>query len=100
MQIYQNHVTKDNKWIDFELTGTKSNRSAIGAIIDLYYNNQVQSQVITGGIGFCSQNQRRLHFGLGKVKADSAVITWPGGRKQIISALPVNSLIKIVEPND
>jgi hypothetical protein len=100
LQIYKNHVKQDNKWLDFELTGTKSNRSAIGAIIDLYYNNQVQSQVVTGGIGFCSQNQRRLHFGTGKEKADSAVITWPGGRKQSMAALPVNSLIKIAEPND
>jgi hypothetical protein len=99
--IYKNHVKPGNNWIAFEAEGMTSNKSAIGTIIDLYYNSKVQSQVITGGIGFCSQNQHRVHFGLGKdVQADSAVITWPGGKRQSLARPVVNSLVKIAEPHE
>ena len=64
--IYKNTVAADNKWIEFELEGTKSNRSAIGAQVTLFWNGQRQVQEVSGGSGFCAQNQRRLHFGLGK----------------------------------
>jgi len=99
--IYRNAVIKDNNWIALDLKGVTCNRSAINALIDLYWDNKSQSQVVTGGIGFCSQNQRRLHFGLGSsAKVDSIVITWPGGKKQTIENPPVNSVNKITEDDD
>jgi hypothetical protein len=99
--IYKNHVIPDHNWIGFELQGTTSNRSAINAMVDLHWNSTVQSQVVTGGIGFCSQNQRRLQFGLGRhEKVDSAVITWPGGKKQTIRDPEINRLIKISEHHE
>ena len=64
--IYKNTVTPENKWIEFELEGTASNRSAIGAQVTLFWNGQQQVQEVSGGSGFAAQNQRRLHFGLGK----------------------------------
>src|SRR6266498_3277794 len=64
--IYKNNAVPENKWIDFELEGTASNRSAIGAEVKLFWNHQQQVQGVSGGSGFCAQNQRRLHFGLGK----------------------------------
>ena len=99
--IYKNNVIPDNNWIAFELEGNLSNRSAINAIVDLYWDSNVQSQIITGGIGFCSQNQRRVHFGLGRTtRVDSAVITWPGNRKQKIENPAINQLMKIKENHD
>ena len=64
--VYKNTVSPDNAWIDFELRGTKSNRSAIGAQVRLFWNGQEQLQEVSGGCGYAAQNQRRLHFGLGK----------------------------------
>jgi hypothetical protein len=96
--IYKNHVTPENHWIAFELEGTRSNKSAINAIVEVYWNSKSQSQVITGGIGFCSQNQRRIQFGLGKSSTvDKVVILWPGGYKQVIEKPEVDRLIKIKE---
>lgn len=81
--VLKNHNKNKQQWIEFSLSGTKTNRSAIGAMVLVYWNNQVQKQVVTGGIGFCSQNQRRLHFGLGDAaKIDKAVIIWPGGKTE------------------
>jgi enediyne biosynthesis protein E4 len=97
--VYKNHVTPENDWIQFELEGTRSNKSAIGAQVTLYWNDQVQIQEVSGGSGYASQNQRRLHFGLGKnAKTHHAEIRWPGGRTQTVTAPQSRQLHKIVEP--
>ena len=78
--IYKNKQQNENHWIDFDLHGTVSNADAIGATVELYWDNKKQVQVVTGGIGFSAQNQHRLHFGIGKSTAtDKAVIHWPSG---------------------
>ncbi len=64
--LYRNTVTPDNHWIEFELEGRRSNRSAIGAQVRVFWNGQQQLQEVSGGSGFCAQNDRRLHFGLGQ----------------------------------
>lgn len=98
LMIYKNNVDPENHWIAFELEGTRSNRSAIGAIVEIYWNAKMQSQIITGGIGFSSQNQRRLQFGLGKSsKVDKAIIFWPDGARQLIENPQVGRLNKIKE---
>ena len=97
--VYKNTVTSANTWIDFELEGTKSNRSAIGAEIRLFWNGQVQAQTVSGGSGFCSQNQRRLHFGLGKgVQAEKAEIRWPSGSIQTIDKPVMGQIHRLKEP--
>jgi hypothetical protein len=96
--IYKNHSNVSNNWIAFELSGTSGNKSAINAMVKLYWNKQVQVQVVSGGIGFGSQNQRRVHFGMGKsASADSAVIIWPGGKSQVLRGPGINQLHKITE---
>lgn len=96
--VYKNIVNTDNQWIAFELEGTNSNRDAIGAMVKLYWDSKTQLQVITGGIGFCSQNQRRVHFGLGKsTSVEKAVITWPDGHHQVIEQPQANRVHKIIE---
>jgi enediyne biosynthesis protein E4 len=97
--ILKNNVNSENHWIAFELKGTRGNRSAIGATVSLYRGSQSLVQIVSGGIGFCSQNQRRLQFGLGKTSAiDKAVITWPDGNQQILKDIQVDRLIQIREP--
>jgi enediyne biosynthesis protein E4 len=97
--VYKNTVSAANNWIDFELEGTKSNRSAIGAEIRLFWNGHVQAQTVSGGSGFCSQNQRRLHFGLGKgVQAEKAEIRWPSGAVQTIEKPGLGQIHRLREP--
>jgi hypothetical protein len=97
--LYKNTVTPENDWIEFELEGTTSNRSAIGAQATLFWNGQKQVQNVSGGSGFASQNDRRLHFGLGKnPKIEKAVIQWPSGKIQTIDNPTARQLHKIKEP--
>ena len=97
--IYKNTVTPDNQWIEFALEGTASNRSAIGAEVALYWNGQQQIQEVSGGCGFAAQNDRRLHFGLGKEpRLEKAVVRWPSGKAQTIENLAPGKLYTIKEP--
>jgi hypothetical protein len=97
--IYKNTVVPGNKWIEFDLEGTASNRSAIGAQVTLYWNGERQVQEVAGGSGFCAENQRRLHFGLGKnPQLEKAVIRWPSGKTQTLDNLSPDQMYKIKEP--
>jgi hypothetical protein len=96
--VYKNTVAPQNKWIDFELEGTASNRSAIGAEVRLFWDGRQQVQQITGGNGFCSQNQRRLHFGLGKdPHVEKVEIRWPSGKTQTLEKVEVGQTYKLKE---
>ena len=96
--IYKNTVTPENNWIDFELEGTASNRSALGAEIKLFWSGRQQVQNVSGGSGFCAQNQRRLHFGLGKnAQIEKAEIRWPSGKTQTVQNPASGQVNKIKE---
>ena len=97
--IYKNTVAADNKWVEFDLEGNKSNRSAIGAQVTVFWNGQRQAQEINGGSGFCAQNQRRLHFGLGKTsEIEKVVIGWPSGKVQTMEKPSGNEMHRVKEP--
>ncbi len=96
--IYKNEVVKDHHWIGFDVRGTISNASAIGTKIVLEWAGQKQTQIVTGGIGFSSQNQRRIHFGIGKNTAvDKATIYWPSGEMTTIENPSIDTLHVITE---
>jgi enediyne biosynthesis protein E4 len=97
--IYKNTVSPDNQWIEFELQGTKSNRSGIGASVTVFWNGEQQVQEVSGGCGFSAQNQRRLHFGLGKnPKIEKVVIRWPSGQVQTLDKPAPGQLYQVKEP--
>jgi hypothetical protein len=97
--VYKNTVAAQNQWIEFALEGTRSNRSAFGAQVTLFWNGQRQLQEVSGGSGFCAQNQRRLHFGLGKgPQIEKAVIRWPSGKTQTLDRPAANQVHKVKEP--
>jgi hypothetical protein len=97
--LYKNTISPGNGWIEFDLQGSKSNRSAIGAQVRLFWNGMQQVQEVSGGSGFCAQNQRRLHFGLGKASGvDRVEVHWPSGKVQTIQAPAINRIHRLEEP--
>ncbi len=106
--LYRNDVAPGRSWIAFSLeggcgvtsaAGTCTNRSAIGAQVEVFWNGQQQIQEVSGGSGFCSQNQRRLHFGLGAdAKVDKVVVRWPSGKMSELTGPEVNHLHAVKEP--
>ena len=97
--LYRNQPDSSNHWIELALTGTRSNRSAIGAEVVLETSGIKQRRVIDGGMGFASQNDRRLHFGLGHTDwVDRIVIHWPSGTQQVLTNPAVDKIHSISEP--
>jgi hypothetical protein len=97
--LYRDYPDSANHWIAFKLVGTRSNRSAIGAEVVLEAGLLKQRRVIDGGSGFASQNDRRLHFGLGSHEwVDRVVIYWPSGTQQVISRPPIDQFVTVTEP--
>jgi enediyne biosynthesis protein E4 len=105
--LYRNDVAPERRWIGFDLRGGCrgdatagcSNRSAIGAQVEVFWNGRRQLQEVLGGSGFCAQNQRRLHFGLGRDAAiEKVVIRWPSGKRQQIDRPALDRVHRIEEP--
>lgn len=89
-----------NKWMSIRLTGSGSNKSAIGARIELKSGGIWQSREVHAQSGFASQNSLRQSFGLAaSTIADSLVIYWPSGYKQVMTNLNCNQHLNIVEPS-
>lgn len=97
--LYRNRPDSANHWIAFTLVGTRSNRSAIGAEVVLEATGIKQRRVVDGGMGFASQNDRRLHFGLGHNGwVNRVVIHWPSGTQQVLQNPLVDQFHTITEP--
>ncbi|MDT4894947.1 MAG: enediyne biosynthesis protein [Acidobacteriota bacterium] len=87
-----------NNWLELKLTGTKSNRSAIGARVTLRNGSKVQAQEVTSQSSYYSHNDLRLHFGMGASrKADQLEIRWPSGQVEVIKNVAANQLVRIKE---
>jgi hypothetical protein len=57
-------------------------------------------QQVSGGSGFASENDRRLHFGLGKsAVVDEVLIRWPSGKIQSLKSVSLNRIVKVKEPS-
>ena len=97
--IYRNAVSAGRHWIAFALEGTVSNRSAIGARVEVQWAGRRQVQEVSGGSGFSAQNDRRLHYGLGATSlVDRVLIRWPSGRSQVIDWPAIDRLHQVKEP--
>lgn len=97
--LYRDYPDSGNHWISLKLVGTRSNRSAIGAEVLLETGDLKQRRVVDGGSGFASQNDRRLHFGLGAHEwVDRLTIDWPSGTKQVLTRPAIDRILTITEP--
>ena len=97
--LYRDYPDSTNHWIAFTLVGTRSNRSAIGAEVDVEFGGSKQRRIVDGGMGFASQNDRRLHFGVGHHDwVDRVVIHWPSGTQQVLRHLAVDQFHSVTEP--
>jgi hypothetical protein len=96
--ILKNHGVPGRHWVSFELAGVKSNRLAIGARLTIIAGGITQTEEIHSGGSYLSQNDLRVHFGLGAAdKIDSLEIRWPGGATEILKGLAADRFYAILE---
>lgn len=98
--VYENESQKLNKnhYLNIQLTGDSANTQGIGAVIKIYYNNQVQRVEQSPARGYLSNVSYVPHFGLGSAdKIDSLTITWASGKVQKLYGVKSNQLLKLAE---
>jgi hypothetical protein len=96
--ILRNQGGNHNHWIGFELEGTKSNRLALNARVKAIAGDLVQLDEVRSGGSYLSQNDLRLHFGLGSHdRVDRVEVLWPSGKTESITNLAADRLYAIKE---
>jgi len=113
--LLHNVSTNTGHWIDIKLVGgmskfdgvgtkvdlkgTKSNRDGIGARVEVFANGKRWTAERVAGSGYLSQDDDRLHFGLGAATAvDKLIVRWPSGREQTLEKLSVDRVLIVEEP--
>jgi enediyne biosynthesis protein E4 len=87
-----------NHRVLFHLVGTKSNRAAIGARVTIKTSGVTQFDEVRGGGSYLSQNDLRLHFGLGPAtRIDSVEVRWPSGKTESFKDVAGDKIYTIVE---
>ena len=93
-------VSTGNHWLKVKLFGVESNRTAIGARIELQAGGRRQVQEVQSQSSYYSVNDLRLHFGLGSnSKVDELSVRWPNGLREQFRELPADRLLHIEEGN-
>lgn len=96
--LLRNRGVAGRHWISFELSGTKSNRLALNARIAITSGAVTQTDEVHSGGSYLSQNDLRIHFGLGAAtKVDSVEIHWPSGAVDHIGSLPADAFYSVLE---
>lgn len=95
--VYKNQTDPTRHWLKLALS---AQGSVIGTDVTLYWKGMKQRQIVTGGVGFCAQNDRRLHFGLGTDSAIEKVeIRWPSGKLTTVAAPKADQILNVKESN-
>jgi enediyne biosynthesis protein E4 len=85
-------------WILIKTIGKESNRDGIGARVTVFTGNSRQMDEVRSGGSYISQNDLRLHFGLGDAtKVDRAEVIWPSGRREAFANLKANQIVVLNE---
>jgi enediyne biosynthesis protein E4 len=96
--LLRNDSTNQKHWISFELIGTKGNRLAIGTKLTAITRSLVQVDEVRSGGSYLSQNDLRVHFGLGEAESvDRLEIRWPSGRTETLQNLVADKFYTIKE---
>src|SRR5262249_7184553 len=96
--LFRLHASAGNHWLTVKLVGTRSNRSAIGARVLCSAGGLVQQEEVRGGGSYLSQNDTRVHFGLGSARrVDRLSVRWPNGSREAWDSLPVDRITTLEE---
>ena len=87
-----------NHWVSFQLEGVQCNRLALNARLRVTAGDLVQLGEVMSGGSYLSQNDLRLHFGLGNREAiDQVEILWPDGKKDALTHLAADRFYVVRE---
>jgi hypothetical protein len=90
--LYRNEGGTQNHWITMRLKGTRSNRDAIGARVEIVAGGRTQVNEVRSGGSYLSNNDVRIHFGLERIR-----IRWPNGNTEDLPGVDADRFVTIAE---
>jgi Flp pilus assembly protein TadD/peroxiredoxin len=98
LRVLRNALPRIGNSVVLNLSGTKSNRDAIGAAVTIECAGRRQTKYLQAGSGFLSQHTKELFFGIGDAHSGLNVsIRWPNGTVQNFQNVPANHRVEIIE---
>jgi len=98
-RFLRNNKGNQNNWLILSLIGTSSNRDGIGTRIKISSDGREQIAQKKSTTGYISQNDPRIHFGLGKSEMVERIeIIWPSGKVQVLENISANKILEVKEP--
>jgi hypothetical protein len=100
--LLRNEVGLNRNWLEVDLTGTRSNRDAVGARLTVTTGDRQQTTEVVLGDSYGSQSSLRQHFGIGDAKmVDELKILWPAtGIVQRFTGIQANQIVAVTEGDD
>jgi hypothetical protein len=101
IELWWNRTSLENParhWLQFRLTGAKSNRSAIGTEVRCRAGGRLQVRTVSGSVGYASTSDLTVHFGLGEATRATIEILWPSGYLQAIGQVAADQRLTLTEP--
>lgn len=101
IELWWNRSPRDippRHWLQFRLTGRKSNRSAVGAEIRCFAGGRKQVRTVSGSTGYASTSDLTVHFGLAESTRARVEIRWPSGMFQNLGEITANQRLELLEP--
>lgn len=93
-----NSIRSSNHWVEFRTVGTRSNRDGIGAKITVHAGKRILVDEVRSGSSYISQNDLRVHFGLGQAThIDTVDVRWPGGLTERFDSVQVDAIQTLTE---
>ncbi len=98
-KFLRNNKGNQNNWLILKLVGTTSNYDGIGASVKVTAGGKTQTAQKKSTVGYLSQNDPRMHFGLAKNEiAEKIEIKWPSGKTQVLENTKANQILTVTEP--
>lgn len=98
VSLLRNDLSPERHWVRFRLQGTRSNHSAIGALVTIKAGESSQSRAVMSQSSYVSHNDLRVHFGLGQAATvDSILVRWPSGAEETFPGVEADADWLLVE---
>jgi hypothetical protein len=98
--VFRNQAT-GNHWLCIRLCGRRANRDGVGSQVRVTAGGRTQIAEVHSGRGYQSHFGTRLHFGLGEFRQVERVeVRWPGGRIDVLTEIPADQLLTVLEGSD
>jgi hypothetical protein len=98
--LLRNDRPADRRWVRLKLVGTRANRDALGATVQLKASGKTQWRTVTANRGYLSSSALPLTFGLGEATSvESIEVVWPGGQRQSVPAPQPGTVTEVRQAN-